>query len=303
MYHSHRICRTQESSSSQEPYAPQPKNPRTTTDIPPQNRGIGRAICDSILTKPNIAPLKLFAASRSGDNLGLTSSEGGDRQVLYPKLDITDHASIAAFAGEVKRHGEVDVLINNAGVNLDNQYGLENARRTLDVNYRGTVEMCRTFIPLLAPNGRIVNLSSVGSLLKPYSAALQARFRHPQNSFADLDALADEFLQTIPARSESSSGFGGPGRSYSVSKALLNAATFLLARENPSYLINCCCPGWIATDMGRLVGSRTVQPPKTPEEGARIPVRLALGGLGGVTGRYWANDSIRGKGEGSVQEW
>ncbi|KAK3067043.1 hypothetical protein LTR53_016312 [Teratosphaeriaceae sp. CCFEE 6253] len=194
MYHSHRICRTQESSSSQEPYAPQPKNPRTTTDIPPQNRGIGRAICDSILTKPNIAPLKLFAASRSGDDLGLTSNEGGDRQVLYPRLDITDHASIAAFAGEVKRHGEVDVLINNAGVNLDNQYGLENARRTLDVNYRGTVEMCRAFIPQLAPNGRIVNLSSVGSLLKPYSAALQARFRDPQNSAADLDALADEFL-------------------------------------------------------------------------------------------------------------
>jgi len=163
--------------------------------------------------------------------------------------------------------------------------------------------MCRTFLPLLSPNGRIVNLSSVGSVLKPYSETLQARFRNPKSTFPDLDTLAEEYLETIPKHAESAAGFGGTGRSYSVSKALLNAGSFILARDNPEHLINCCCPGWIATDMGRLVGSRTVQPPKTPEEGARIPVRLALGDLGGVTGKYWANDSIRGRGDGEVQEW
>jgi len=56
--------------------------------------------------------------------------------------------------------------------------------------------------------------------------------------------------------------------------------------------------------MGRLVGSKRIQPPKTPEEGARIPVRLALDELPeGATGLYWANDSIRSKETGSVQEW
>ena len=55
--------------------------------------------------------------------------------------------------------------------------------------------------------------------------------------------------------------------------------------------------------MGRLVGSRSVQPPKTPEQGAAIPVRLAFEDLGGVTGQYWANSSIRSKGEGEVQDW
>ena len=55
--------------------------------------------------------------------------------------------------------------------------------------------------------------------------------------------------------------------------------------------------------MGRLVGSKKVQPPKTPEEGARIPMKLAFGELGGVTGRYWGNDSIRDRSEGKVQEW
>ncbi|KAK3623058.1 hypothetical protein LTR56_021811 [Elasticomyces elasticus] len=267
-----------------------------------QNRGIGKAICDLILTRPNIAPLKLFAATRAGTDFGLHSQDG-DRQVLYPKLDIADPDSIKAFAGEVKQHGKVDVLINNAGVNLDNQYGLDNARTTLDVNYKGTLQMCQTFIPLLSSEGRIVNLSSVGSLLKPYSETLQARFRDPKASLQDLDAIADEYLTTVKDHNEVSSGYGGTGRSYSVSKALVNALTSILARDNPSTSINCCCPGWIATDMGRLVGSRNVQPPKSPEEGAKIPMRLGFADLGGVTGRYWANDSIRGRGEGSVQEW
>ncbi|KAK1064739.1 hypothetical protein LTR74_008454 [Friedmanniomyces endolithicus] len=162
------------------------------------NRGIGRAICDLILTKPDLAPLKLFAATRSGDDLGLGARDDDTRQVLYPSLDIADKESVRAFASDVKQHGRVDVLINNAGVNLDNQYNYENAKRTVDVNYRGTLDMCQTFIPLLAPQARIVNLSSVGSSLKPYSAAMQARFRNPENSIEDLNQLAEEYLVSHP---------------------------------------------------------------------------------------------------------
>jgi len=35
----------------------------------------------------------------------------------------------------------VDVLINNAGINLDNEYTLENARKTIDVNYHATLDV------------------------------------------------------------------------------------------------------------------------------------------------------------------
>lgn len=55
--------------------------------------------------------------------------------------------------------------------------------------------------------------------------------------------------------------------------------------------------------MGQLVGTQKTQPPKTPEEGARIPVRLALDDIGNVTGKYWANESVRSKDAGEVQEW
>ena len=55
--------------------------------------------------------------------------------------------------------------------------------------------------------------------------------------------------------------------------------------------------------MGALVGSGKLVPPKSPEQGAAIPVRLGFGDVGGVSGKYWANESVRGKGEGEVQGW
>lgn len=58
--------------------------------------------------------------------------------------------------------------------------------------------MCQRFIPLLAPQGRIVNLSSVASSLKPYSESIQQRLRNPDVTVSDLDRLAQEFLVRAP---------------------------------------------------------------------------------------------------------
>ena len=67
--------------------------------------------------------------------------------------------------------------------------------------------------------------------------------------------------------------------------------------------------------MGHQVG----RPPKTLEEGARIPVRLAIGELGAagykdgglrkggsggeVSGRYFGNDGVTDRGWGRAREW
>ena len=54
----------------------------------------------------------------------------------------------------------------------------------------------------MAKNGRIVNMSSVGSSLKPYSEAMRQRFRNPNASQEELDQLADDFLvRPIPSDS------------------------------------------------------------------------------------------------------
>ena len=61
---------------------------------------------------------------------------------MYPKLDIADRSSVENLASSVKeKHGVVDILINNAGVNVDDEYSPENVKVTLDTNVRGTLQV------------------------------------------------------------------------------------------------------------------------------------------------------------------
>lgn len=61
---------------------------------------------------------------------------------MYPKLDIADRSSVESLASSVEeKFGAVDVLINNAGVNVDDEYSAEKVKVTLDTNVRGTLEV------------------------------------------------------------------------------------------------------------------------------------------------------------------
>jgi len=84
------------------------------------------------------------------------------------KLDVTDKASVEQFVSEVeKRHGHIDVLVNNAGGAL----GLAPLAEADDddwitmwkTNVLGLMYMTRACLPLLrkAPHGHIVNLGSI----------------------------------------------------------------------------------------------------------------------------------------------
>ena len=53
-------------------------------------------------------------------------------------------------------------------------------------------------------------------------------------------------------------------------------------------------------DMGTLIGD---SPPKSIEDGAKIPVRLAIGNIDGATGEFWENPSNSDTGDGQVSVW
>lgn len=259
------------------------------------NRGIGEAICRSLASTIQ-EPFVLYATTRNGLDLGIQPSSK-KTLIKYPKLDTCDSASIRNLADSIKEdHGGLDVLINNAGVNLDTEYSPANAKKTLDINYRASLEMCQAFIPVMRRTGRIVNLSSVASYLDPYSKEIQERFRTAR-SLQDLEDLIADYEKCLNNGTENENGW--QRRAYGISKAAMNSFSAVLARENPGLLINACCPGWIMTDMGRQVGS----PTKTTADGIKIPIRLGFKDIGGVTGRYWANPSVSDSGEGRVMEW
>jgi NAD(P)-dependent dehydrogenase (short-subunit alcohol dehydrogenase family) len=117
--------------------------------------GIGRALIDALLAH---SPRKIYAADVAD---GPTHAAP---QVERVRIDITDHAAVDRMA---RQCADVEVLVNNAGINLRGAFiapdSLDAARREMEVNYFGTAAMCRSFAPVLAANGggAIVNVLSI----------------------------------------------------------------------------------------------------------------------------------------------
>lgn len=103
---------------------------------------------------------EVILGARRKDRLDEVAAETGGTGV---ELDVTDAASVAAFAGSI---GHVDVLVNNAGL----ASGLEpiaemsddRLRVTWETNVLGLVRVTRALLPKLeAGRGHVVNVGSI----------------------------------------------------------------------------------------------------------------------------------------------
>jgi NAD(P)-dependent dehydrogenase (short-subunit alcohol dehydrogenase family) len=117
------------------------------------NRGLGRSLVEDALRR---GAQRVYAGTRQP----LAHSDG---RVTPLTLDVTDAAQIQAA---VERVGSLDVLINNAGVDLHGEVSdrvlLE---RHLAVNLFGTYGVTQAFVPLLTRSrGAIVNVLSVAAV-------------------------------------------------------------------------------------------------------------------------------------------
>ncbi|WP_243713212.1 SDR family oxidoreductase [Actinomadura sp. 6K520] len=165
------------------------------------------------------------------------------------RIDVTDPASVADAASWIeRRHGRLDVLVNNAGIaggfgGAPSAATAGDLREVYETNVFGVVSVTNAMLPLLRRSeaGRIVNMSShVGSLTLNTD---------PGSPLANVNMLA-----------------------YQSSKTALNALTVLYAKElkGTPVKVNLANPGPVATDINQHRGRLT------PAEGAVIAVRLAL---------------------------
>ena len=114
------------------------------------NRGLGRQFAAQLLER---GAAKVYATARRPELVTIPGVE------VLP-LDITDPASVAAA---VAAAGDVNLLVNNAGVafGADLVTGdLDLLRREMDTNFWGTLSVIRAFAPQLA-GGAILNVLSV----------------------------------------------------------------------------------------------------------------------------------------------
>jgi NAD(P)-dependent dehydrogenase (short-subunit alcohol dehydrogenase family) len=212
------------------------------------NRGLGRETCRQLAAK-GFRVILTARDERQGraaaDELAKAGGAVGFRQ-----LDIADPASIVGLAQALRGDGvTLDVLVNNAAIELDGFDG-EVARKTLAINFFGTVNVTDGLLPLIRDGGTIVMVSSGAGTLTGYSGAIKARLLDRNLTRETLFALAASFVDDVAQGRYAKAGW--PGSAYRVSKACLNAFTRLLAAElAPRRIkVNAVCPGWVKTDMG-----------------------------------------------------
>lgn len=184
------------------------------------NHGIGAEVARQLATKGMAVVIGARTPEAGKATKAAVEREGGEGLIV--QLDIRDLASVAASIATIHNtYGQLNVLVNNAGIDYDTDQRASNAdldrvRDILGVNLLGAWSLAQAALPLMRETSgsrAIVNVSS--------SAGQLARM-----------------------------GAGPPG--YSVSKTALNALTRLLAADlaEDGILVNAVDPGWVATDMG-----------------------------------------------------
>jgi len=231
------------------------------------NKGIGFEIARGLGAAGFTVLLGARDSARGSAAAASLVSAGLD--VRFVQLDVTDPASVAAAAKHIEHeYAHLDVLVNNAGIaradgdslSLDpaawapSGQSVDSIRAVFEVNVFGLVTVTNAMLPLIRRSaaGRIVNVASeVGS-----------------------------FVQTLD---QSSPYWSMISLGYPVSKTTVNMITVQYAKElwDTPIKVNSVCPGYTATDLNGKSGF------KTPEEGARVAVRLAQIGEDGPTAQFF----------------
>jgi len=198
------------------------------------------------------------------------SSIGGPASAVT--TDVSDPRAVEAMIDRcAELHGRVDVLVNNAGVNIPgvlHEVPDEVIDKTLAVNVKGAIYGCRAAIPhmLSGEGGSIVNISSVNGI------------------------VSEPFLSV-----------------YSASKGAVVMLTKGVALDYAKQNIRCnaICPGWVDTPinyahadmLGRLQhvydtidSFQPIGRPGRPEEIAHVALFLASDEASFMTGAIVSAD-------------
>jgi NAD(P)-dependent dehydrogenase (short-subunit alcohol dehydrogenase family) len=233
------------------------------------NRGIGRALTEALLTR---GVRKLYATARDPEALRALR----DERLVSLRFDVTDADQIRAAA---EAASDVELVFNNAGVALpggiaDSAF-LDRARREMEVNYFGPLQLLRRLAPTLARNGggAVVIIGSTAGLtnlpvVPTYSASKAALHSMTQAARTLLGAQGTSVFGVYPGPvdTDMTRGFEVPKSSpRDVAVAILDG---IEAGQEDIF------PDPFAMEFGRQFGS-------SPKESERQMAAMAAAMLSG----------------------
>lgn len=182
------------------------------------SRGIGRAISIEFAKKGYNVVINYVFNDKAAETLKSFIVENYDVDVMLWKCDVSNEDDVKIMVEEVVNHfGNIDVLVNNAGVAIDTTFEdktVKNFRKTLDVNLIGPFILSREVGKYMVEQkkGSIINITSTNGLETYYEYSLD----------------------------------------YDASKAALISLTHNLSEYFSPYIrVNAVAPGWVNTEMNK----------------------------------------------------
>lgn len=178
-------------------------------------RGIGLACCHALAEAGAKVVIADFDAQVADSGKAELKQAGLDADIIM--MDVTKPDNVEAAATEiVRRHGTVDVLVNNAGIARSGaaaeEVTDEHWLNVIDVNLNGVFWCCRSFGKhmLARKRGSIVNLGSMSGYIvnrpqkQSYYNASKAAVHHLTRSLATewaeqgvrVNAVAPTYIDT-----------------------------------------------------------------------------------------------------------
>jgi len=131
------------------------------------SRGLGKAMALALAADGARVALVARDEEKLRDTAAAIRGQGGEAECFV--ADVADEQRVAALEQEVAaRYGRVQILINNAGINIRKSlldFTLEEWNRVLATNLTSVFLMSRAFVPHMKGSGygRIINMTSIMS--------------------------------------------------------------------------------------------------------------------------------------------